>query len=95
MKINENQIARVAHLARLELNEDEKSEFSRQLSDIINYVEKINELDTSDVAAADHIVDLKNVLRADVEQTSIDRGDVEKGAPSFENGHFVVPKIIE
>lgn len=95
MKINENDIQKVAKLARLELDPAEREEFSRQLNDIIEYVEKINELDTSGVKPADHIVELKNVFRDDSVQKSVDVSELEKMAPSFRNGHIVVPKIIE
>ncbi len=95
MKIDENQIIKTAKLARLELTDAERNEFSKQLSDIIEYVEKINQLDTADVKPADHIMDISNVFREDRVARSIDRGEVEKVAPSFENGFFVVPKIIE
>jgi aspartyl-tRNA(Asn)/glutamyl-tRNA(Gln) amidotransferase subunit C len=95
MKIDESQILRVAKLARLDLGEDEKKEFSTQLSDIISYVDKINELDTADVAPSDHIVELKNVFRADTVLPSMDRAALETMAPRFEDGHVVVPIIIE
>jgi len=95
MKINENDIQKVAKLARLELDPAEREEFSRQLNDIIEYVEKINELDTSGVKPADHIVELKNVFRDDAVKKSIDVSELEKMAPSFRNGHIVVPRIIE
>ena len=92
MKID---IEKVSRLSRLELSESEKEEFTRQLTDIIEYVEKIKELDTSAVSPADHITDVKNVFRHDTTGKSLDRDMIEKNAPSFENGHFVVPKIIE
>lgn len=95
MKINENDIQKVAKLARLELSSGEREEFSRQLNDIIEYVEKINELDTSGVKPADHIVELSNVFREDIVQRSIDTSEIEKMAPAFKNGHIVVPRIIE
>lgn len=95
MKIDENQIIKTAKLARLELDEAEKEEFSRQLNDIIEYVEKINQLDTSNVKPADHIMEISNVFRKDAVKKSIDRAEIEKIAPSYENGFFVVPKIIE
>jgi aspartyl-tRNA(Asn)/glutamyl-tRNA(Gln) amidotransferase subunit C len=95
MKIDERTILRVAELARLDLTEEEKTEFSRQLSDIISYVEKINELDTDNVQPTDHIVELKNVFRKDQPGGSIHRSEIEKMAPSFEDGHIVVPRIIE
>lgn len=95
MKIDRNQIIKTARLARLEVSESEMEEFSVQLNDIIEYVEKINRLDTSDVKPADHIIEISNVLRDDSVRKSIERPAIEKIAPSFENGFFVVPKIIE
>ncbi|MCP4137923.1 MAG: Asp-tRNA(Asn)/Glu-tRNA(Gln) amidotransferase subunit GatC [bacterium] len=95
MKFDEQEISRVATLARLELTDEEKNEFSRQLSDIISYVEKIGELDTKNVEPADHIVDLKNVFRADEPGVSTGGEAIEKIAPEFEDGHIVVPKVID
>ena len=95
MKLNEDQIIKVSKLARIELSDDEKIEFSKQLSDIISYVEKINELDTENVKPADHIVDQKNIFRIDRVKKSIETSELEKMAPDFDNNHFVVPKIIE
>ena len=95
MEIDQNEILRVAELARLELSEDEKTEFSKQLSDIINYVEKIKELDTENIKPTDHIVDLKNVFRKDEVKDSIDVSEVERMAPRFKDGHIIAPIIIE
>jgi len=95
MKIDKDVISKVAALARLELTDGEKDEFSRQLSDIIGYVEKINELPTDNVLPADHIGGLTNVFREDRAGGSMDVGLIEEIAPQFEEGHFVVPKIIE
>lgn len=95
MKIDENDIQKVARLARLELSGEEREEFSKQLNGIIEYVEKINELDTSGVKPADHIVELSNVFREDSVQKSIAPAELEKMAPVFRNGHIVVPKIID
>jgi aspartyl-tRNA(Asn)/glutamyl-tRNA(Gln) amidotransferase subunit C len=95
MKIDENEIVKVANLARLDLADDEKAEFSKQLNDIIEYVEKINELDTSGVKPAGHIVEMKNVTREDRVEKSLEISDIEKIAPAFDKGHIVVPRIIE
>ena len=95
MKIDEKEISRAIKLSRLELTSEEKKEYSRQLSDILEYVEKINELETKDVNPSDHIVDLKNVFREDIIKDSLAVEDIEKIAPDFENNHFVVPKMID
>ncbi len=95
MKIDSSVINRVSELARLELSEQEKEEFSRQLSEIIEYVEKINQLDTASVDPADHIVPLSNVFREDSVHNSLPQKALEEIAPRFEDGHVVVPRIIE
>jgi len=95
MKIDSGIIRRVAELARLELDEGEMELFSRQLSDIIGYVEKINQMDTDSVQPTDHIVDLKNVFRQDAVGRSLAVEEIERIAPRFANNHIVVPKIIE
>lgn len=95
MKFDQKVIEKTARLARLELSDEEKTEFTKQLSDILSYVDKINELNTDSVQPPDHIVDLKNVFREDKAGKSMDISKIENIAPAFENGHFVVPKIIE
>lgn len=95
MKIDRDQIDRVATLARLKLTEEEQEAFSRQLSDIVSYVEKINELDTDTIEPADHIVPIENVFRNDEPKSSMDMNEIERMAPDFERGHFVVPPVIE
>ncbi len=95
MGIDRDTILKVSKLARLELKDEEIAEFSGQLSDILSYVEKINELDTDTVKPSDHIVDLKNVFRDDETGPSIKPEEIEKMAPQFEGGHIIVPKIIE
>lgn len=94
MAINPETINKTARLSNLHLTDDEKSEYSKQLSDILEYVEKIKEIDTSKVEATDHIEEIKNIFREDKVLPSIDRSELEKIAPDFENGHIVVPKII-
>lgn len=95
MNIDRNVIIRVAELSRLELKEEEMREFEVQLGDILKYVEKINELNTENVLPTDHIVELMNVFRDDVVHDSLPVSELEKIAPGFEDGHVVVPRIIE
>lgn len=95
MKFDESVINKVCELARLELTQEEKQEFTQQLEDIIRYVEKINELDTANVKPVDHIVPLSNVFREDMAKQSLPVEEVERIAPQFEKSHFVVPRIIE
>lgn len=95
MKFDESVINKVCQLAQLELAAEEKQEFTKQLEDIIRYVETINKLDTANVQPADHIVSLSNVFREDIAKESLSMEDVANIAPQFEKSHFVVPRIIE
>ncbi|MBI3609667.1 MAG: Asp-tRNA(Asn)/Glu-tRNA(Gln) amidotransferase subunit GatC [Nitrospirae bacterium] len=95
MKLSKEEVEHVAKLARLAVSEEEKEAFSRQLSEILTYVGKLNELDTSKVEPTSHVLDLSNIFRDDVVRESLPPADVLANAPDRENNHFRVPKIIE
>ena len=81
--------------ARLEFNEEEVEQFTHQLARILDYIGKLNELDTTDVAPTSHPLPLRNVVKEDVAKASYNRDVVLEGAPSAEEGYFEVPKVIE
>lgn len=86
-------VEHVAKLARLELSEEEKQKFTKQLGDVLKYVEQMNEVDTTGVRPMAHAFDINNVMREDrvlYEQT---KEELMKNAPEEENGFFKVPKI--
>ena len=85
----------VAHLARLELSGPEQEKISRQLSQILGYIEKLEELDVSEVAPTAHAVPLMNVTRADEVRPSLPLEEALRNAPARANGLFLVPKIVE
>jgi aspartyl-tRNA(Asn)/glutamyl-tRNA(Gln) amidotransferase subunit C len=95
MKLSKEEVEHVAKLARLGVNEAEKESFSRQLSEILSYIGKLNELDTSKIEPTSHVLDLSNVFRDDGVRESLPPSDVLANAPDRENDHFRVPKIIE
>lgn len=86
---------RVALLARLELNEEEKELFSSQVGNIIEYVDKLNELDIDGVEPTAHVLPIKNVFREDELRPSLPREKVLRNAPRQSDGFYRVPKIIE
>ena len=88
-------ISYVAHLARIELSEAEKAKFAAQLKDVLTYVEKLRELDVSNVEPMAHATPLTNVLRKDELRPSIEREKVLKNAPEQARDLFIVPKIVE
>lgn len=95
MKLTKDDVVYVAELARLEFNDDELKVFSNQLTSILDYAEKLNELDTSNIMPTAHVLPVNNVLREDVVTPSLDREKVLQNAPDQQNGCFKVPKVIE
>jgi len=89
------EIGHIALLARLELSEQEKDLFSRQLGSIIQYIEKLNELDTASVEPTAHVLPLHNVFREDIVQPSLPREMALQNAPEKNDQFYRVPKIIE
>ncbi len=85
----------VANLARIALSPDEEAKLGSQLSDILGYVKKLEELDVAGVEPMAHAVPLANVLRADKVCPSIPQEAALANAPRQANGLFVVPKIVE
>ncbi len=95
MKISKEEIDHIAILARLSLSEEEKELFGSQLSSILDYMEKLNELDTKDIEPTSHVISLSNVMRDDKPRDSIPREDALMNAPSHTDKFYRVPKIIE
>jgi aspartyl-tRNA(Asn)/glutamyl-tRNA(Gln) amidotransferase subunit C len=89
------EIDRLALLARLDLSEDEKKLFSKQLGSIIDYIDKLNELDTTDVEPTAHVLPVKNVFRDDETRPSLPRDKALQNAPDAKDGFYKVPRIIE
>lgn len=86
-------VEHVAKLARLELDEDEKVKFSKQLGDILKYVEQMNKVDTSNVEPMSHAIPVVNVMREDKVVTEQTKDELMANAPAKEDGFFRVPKI--
>ena len=86
-------VEHVAKLARLELSEEEKAKFSKQLGDIIKYVEQMNTIDTTGVEPMSHAIPIVNVMREDVVVQEHTKDELMSNAPSKEDGFFRVPKI--
>ena len=94
-KIDQNQVIKVAKLSRLDLTEDEVQEFTGQLSAILDYVEKMNELDTTGVEPLAHCLPVSNVLREDSAKESLGTEQVLANAPQRDDEFFKVPKILD
>ncbi len=95
MKISKKEIEHIAILARLYLSEEEKDLYGAQLNNILDYMEKLNELDTNDVEPTSHVLPLINVMRDDIPKPSLFQGEVLMNAPDHTDKFYKVPKIIE
>jgi aspartyl-tRNA(Asn)/glutamyl-tRNA(Gln) amidotransferase subunit C len=89
--IDREQVLHVARLARLGLSEEEVETMARELSGILDHVDRIGELDLDDVEPTNHVVDLENVLRPDVPRPSWPRERMLEEAPDPADGAFRVP----
>jgi aspartyl-tRNA(Asn)/glutamyl-tRNA(Gln) amidotransferase subunit C len=94
-KIDQALVKKVAKLSRLELTEAEVEEFTGQLSAILDYVEKMNELDTADVAPLAHCLPIANVFREDCIKPSLGTEAALANAPQRDGDFFKVPKILD
>ena len=85
----------VANLDRIALTPAEEEKFGAQLSHVLGYIEKLNQLDVSAIEPTAHAVPLVNVTRADEVRPSLTNEEALRNAPAKANGLFLVPKIVE
>ncbi len=95
MAIDKQTVKYVAHLARIELRENELDKLSRQLHDILDFIDKLKKVDVKDINPTSHILPINNVLREDVPQESLPSKRALINAPERQASFFVVPKVIE
>jgi len=95
MSVTREDVEKVAVLARLKLSESEIEEMTSQLNEILEYFEKLKELDTEGVEPLSHVLPLKNVYREDRVKPSLSQEEILKNAPEKGHGHFKVPRVIE
>ena len=88
-------VAYVANLARIALTEEERATFQAQLAQVVEYVRKIGELDTTDIDPTAHAVAVRNVFREDEVRPGLDRQTALDNAPATIQGQFKVPQIVE
>ncbi len=95
MEVNDALVDKLAHLARLQFNEEEKQEIRSDLQRMIAFVEKLNELDLEGVSPLLHMTDEVNVLREDELKGTVSREEALKNAPLHDGQFFKVPKVIK
>ncbi|MGK7923492.1 MAG: Asp-tRNA(Asn)/Glu-tRNA(Gln) amidotransferase subunit GatC [Trichodesmium sp.] len=94
MKIDIEQVQKVAHLARLKLKPEEEKQFTTQLSSILEYVEQLSELDTETVPPTTRAIDVSNITRNDNLEPFPNREEILSCAPEQDGDFFRVPKIM-
>jgi len=94
-KIDSEQVRKVAKLSRLDLTDAEVEQYSDQLSAILGYVEKMNELDTDNVEPLAHSLPVTNCFREDVVKESLGTEKAIANAPQSDEQYFKVPKILD
>ncbi len=93
--IDEDRVKHVEELAEVSLTEEERKSMARDLGSIIDYVNKLQELDTEDVEPLRHILGVENVFREDQKGETLDHKEVFKNAPAEERNFFQVPRVID
>jgi aspartyl-tRNA(Asn)/glutamyl-tRNA(Gln) amidotransferase subunit C len=94
MSVSKEDVEKIAKLAKLKFSDEELENFTPQMNEILNYMDKLNELDTENVEPLSHPVEQINVFREDKLRQSIFTEDALKNAPSKDEQFFKVPKVI-
>mgnify|MGYP001294520523 CR=1 FL=1 len=93
--VSDEMIEYVGILAKLELSGEEKEQAKKDMESMLDYVDKLNELDTDGVEPMSHVFPVNNVFREDIVTNGDDREEILKNAPERKDGAFVVPKTVE
>lgn len=93
--ISDETIDYVGILAKLELSVEEKEQAKKDMESMLDYIDKLNELDTTGVEPMSHVFSVNNVFREDVVTNGDDRENILKNAPEEKNGMFNVPKTFD
>ncbi len=93
--IDDATIEYVGILAKLALTEEEKEQAKKDMGSMLDYIDKLGELDTSEVTPMSHVFPVQNVFREDVVTNTDDREQIIQNAPGQKDGMFVVPRTVE
>jgi len=95
MALDKSEVAKIAHLARLHINDSEAAEVANRITDILALIDQMQSVDTEQVAPLAHPLDVVQRLRADVVTETDQRTKLQTLAPASENGLYLVPLVIE
>lgn len=93
--ISDETIEYIGILAKLELSDEEKEQAKKDMGSMLDYIDKLNELDTTGVEPMSHVFPVNNVFREDVVTNGDDRDNILANAPEEKDGAFVVPKTFD
>jgi len=94
-KIDIKTVDEIAHLARLEFNDEAKGEIVNDMNRMLNFIEKLNELDTDHVEPLIYLTNEQNVLREDIPAVTLTQKEALKNAPQKDTDYFKAPKVID
>ena len=94
MQITKDQVLYVAGLARLDMDEASIDKFAGQIGTILDYVDKLKEVNTEGIRPTSHAISLTNAFREDEQNEHLERDRALANAPEKEDGNFVVPKVV-
>ncbi len=94
-KINEDTVDKIAHLARLEFNGDEKKKIISDMNNMLQFIDKLNELNTDNVEPLIYMSEETNKLREDEMKQDVSQDEALKNAPKKDSDYFKVPKVVD
>ena len=95
MQVTDEMIDRLSHLARLEFKDEEKAEIKNDLTNVLSFIEKLNELNTDGVEPLVYVNEDVNVLRKDVREQTITKQEALRSAPQHDSDYFKTPKVLQ
>lgn len=95
MPLSDKEVQKIAHLARLTLDQAEIARYQEQLSAILDYIQMLGELDTSEIPATSSVLPMDAPLRVDLPQRGITTAEALKNAPRQEQNQFKVPPVLD
>ena len=95
MKIDTETVDKIAHLARLEFENEAKEQIIKDMNNMLSFIDKLNEIDTSNVEPLIYMSDELNVLRDDEVKQEITQAEALKNAPKHDSDYYKVPRVIE
>ncbi len=95
MSLDRSDVDKIAHLARLQIEEQDTPEYAQNLTNILDLVDQMQAVNTTDIAPMAHPLDAVQRLRSDVVTEENQRDQLQTVSPAVENGLFLVPKVIE